>query len=79
MGADEKLLPAPEVKEPEKPPEPAPTQAGAQTVEPPTLVEELNDEIPSKEGGSKSGREALPSSGVVVTKRGVTKFVKGRK
>jgi hypothetical protein len=90
MGADEKMLPASEsatltesekpgtdllgTATAEKPPEPPPTQAGAQTVEPPTLAEELNDPIPSDEDGSKSGREALSSSGVVVVKR-----AKGRK
>jgi hypothetical protein len=70
MGADEKLLPAPESVAPApQPVEAPPTQAGAQIIEPPTLAEEFDDEIPSDEGGSKSGREALPSSAVVVTKR----------
>jgi hypothetical protein len=85
LGADEKMLPAPTsetggTKEPEKPAEAAPAQAGARTVEAPKLSEELNDAIPSDEGGSKSGREALPPSKAGhMTKRGVVRIAKGRR
>jgi hypothetical protein len=82
LGADEKMLPAPAeaggTKVLEKPAEAAPTQAGARTVEPPTRAEEMNDSIPSDEGGSKSGRTALPpSKDGQMTKRGVVKIAKG--
>jgi hypothetical protein len=82
LGADEKTLPAPTeaggTKELEKPAEATPTPAGARTIDAPTRSEEMNDTIPSEEGGSKSGRRALSSSEVdQATKRGVVKIAKG--